>query len=215
MRVLLVLGSLLLAGCASSATTGAGSAVHSSGSSSAGASPSPASSTSAPSTPAATLQHPIPASSTSTGPLRCAQRPPYQVTIYKGIGLVTCLRADAMAAKYDRSGGSVQHIDGYTCQSGTATTRPVVFTCSSTEAEFTAADAVGPQTCPKTDKYRIRIVSGQITCTIAADVAAQYRTQGPSVQRIDGYTCQSGNAMTRPTVFTCTATEAEFAVDQP
>ncbi|HEV7206444.1 MAG TPA: hypothetical protein VGN18_17695 [Jatrophihabitans sp.] len=203
MRTLPALAALLLAGCASSASTGAGSPARSG----------PVTSSSAPSTPAATLQHPIPASSTSTGPLRCAQKPPYQVTIYKG--LVTCVQADSVAAQFTRGGDAVQRIDGYTCQLGTARTRPVNFTCSSTGAEFTAADAVGPQTCPQLDKYRIRIVSGQITCTDAYDVAAQYRTQGESVQHLGGYTCQSGNAMTRPTVFTCTASAAEFAVDQP
>lgn len=200
MRPLLALAVLLLTGCASSATTGAGRAATS-----------PA--TSAPSTPAATLQQPVPASSTTAGPLRCAQRPPYRITIYTG--LVTCVQADAVAAKFNRGGDAVQRIDGYTCELGTAQTRPVIFTCSSTEAEFTAADAIGPQTCPQLDQYRIRIVRGQITCTDAYDVAARYRTQGPSVQRIGGYTCQSGNAMTRPTVFTCTASDAEFAVDQP
>jgi hypothetical protein len=56
---------------------------------------------------------------------------------------VTCAEARRVAAAYDLSGPKVQEVRGWTCATGTATTRPVVFTCRSTHREFVAREPGG------------------------------------------------------------------------
>jgi hypothetical protein len=57
---------------------------------------------------------------------------------------------------------------------------------------------------------------GQIDCAAAYDVAGRLDRGGAKRQSVDGYVCEFGTAMTRPTIFTCTnrALGAEFAADE-
>ncbi len=57
---------------------------------------------------------------------------------------------------------------------------------------------------------------GRIDCASSYLVAARVDLNGQKRQDINGYVCEFGNAMTRPTIFACTnrKARAEFAVDQ-
>jgi hypothetical protein len=174
--------------------------------STAGTTPTASNSSSTPSSPAA------PVSSTAARPRECTQQGTYKISIANGP--LACADAYAIAAQVNTQGASRQRIAGYTCEFGNATTRPTIFTCSTGEMLFSVAEAVGPQQCNPVDKYRIKITRGRLTCTEAYEVAFKVNTQGDSVQHVNDFTCQFGNAQTRPTVFTCVSSDAEFSVDE-
>ena len=56
-------------------------------------------------------------------------------------GEAGCDEVRRIAAGYDLAGAKVQEIGGWTCASGTAQTRPVVFTCTRGGAEFVARES--------------------------------------------------------------------------
>lgn len=70
----------------------------------------------------------------SAVPQPCPPQAGYRVEIT--VGDVTCSDAYATAAKYDLQGEKAQRIDAFTCYTGTAQTRPLVFSCVSDKAEF-------------------------------------------------------------------------------
>ena len=92
----------------------------------------------------------------------------------------------------------------------------VTVTETATPTEPTASAQTGPQECPPQADIRIRILMGQIDCASAYSVAARLDRGGAKRQTVDGYVCEFGTAMTRPTIFTCTdrALGAEFAADE-
>lgn len=51
-------------------------------------------------------------------------------------GAVTCTEAYATAARYDLKGEKYQHIEAYTCYTGTAQTAPILLVCLSGPTEF-------------------------------------------------------------------------------
>ncbi|HWC28102.1 MAG TPA: hypothetical protein VG474_16045, partial [Solirubrobacteraceae bacterium] len=55
-------------------------------------------------------------------------------------GPVRCDEVGRVARSYDRAGEKVQQVAGWTCATGTAQTRPVVFTCTRAGAEFVAEE---------------------------------------------------------------------------
>ena len=151
--------------------------------------------------------------SPTAGPHVCAQEAGYLITIT--LGTISCPDATRLAAGFDLQGAAAQNQGAYTCELGTATTRPVIFTCSGPTSEFSVQQAVGPQQCPQAHQYQITITSGQLICLDAYATARQFNLQGDAVQQIGDFTCQTGTAATRPTVFTCTGVKGEFAVNQP
>jgi hypothetical protein len=58
----------------------------------------------------------------------------------------------------------------------------------------------------------IKLISGGVTCDDAAKVAGGYDQQGERVQTIGDWTCEGGNASTRPIIFTCSGPAGEFTV---
>ena len=61
-------------------------------------------------------------------------------TIEVVAGEVDCAEARATASGYDTQGARVQQVGSWTCEGGTAATRPVVFTCSQDGREFVARE---------------------------------------------------------------------------
>jgi len=81
---------------------------------------------------------PLESSRANTPALKCAPQRGYQITIYNGS--TSCQNADELAARYDLQGKKYQQIDSidtWTCSSGTADSRPLIFQCvSDKDAEF-------------------------------------------------------------------------------
>jgi hypothetical protein len=79
-----------------------------------------------------------------------------------------------------------------------------------------ASPEPGRQTCAPHADITITILMGRIDCASSYLLAARVDRSGEKRQHIDGYVCEFGNAMSRPTIFTCTDREAraEFAVDE-
>lgn len=82
------------------------------------------------------------ATSTSTATQASGQQCPEQggrrITITNGD--MTCAEAYSVAAKYDPRGLKYQDIDAFECGTGTADVRPLVFQCTSEDAEFAVYD---------------------------------------------------------------------------
>ena len=86
----------------------------------------------------------------------------------------------------------------------------------------TAPSATTSETLPPDDGIckdgsgnDIKVISGGIACDDAAKVAGAYDQQGERVQTIADWTCEGGNAMTRPVIFTCSGPGGEFTVSDP
>lgn len=58
-------------------------------------------------------------------------------------GEATCDEVRKVAGEYDLDGENVQEIGEWTCDLGTADTRPIVFTCVRGDVEFVAKEADG------------------------------------------------------------------------
>ena len=80
-------------------------------------------------------------------------------------------------------------------------------------AGVAAADPV-QQRCAPQGVQQIDVVNGPVGCDQAYQVVGAYNFQGDKYQDIFGFTCYTGNAMTLPTVLSCVAPDAEFAVNQ-
>ena len=194
--------ALLSAGCSKSGSpTAAGTT--------SGATSTPARASAAASSSAAA------ASSSDAGQHECAKQSNYVVTISQGD--ISCADAYVIAAGFDPVGAQSQDQGPYTCEFAHGASRPTVFSCSGTAGvEFSVAETQGPQDCPQTHAFQIKIVSGEnVGCTDVNRAAARFDLQGDAVQTVEGYTCQLGTASTRPTVFTCSDSGTEFAVNQP
>jgi hypothetical protein len=64
----------------------------------------------------------------------CPPEGGYQIKIT--VDGITCSDAYALAVKYNVSGEKNQQIDSFTCYSGTAYTRPMIFQCISDKTQF-------------------------------------------------------------------------------
>lgn len=65
---------------------------------------------------------------------QCPPQGDRRITITNGD--VTCAEAYSVAAKFDPQGQKYQDIDAFECGTGTADVRPLVFECTSEDAEF-------------------------------------------------------------------------------
>ena len=54
--------------------------------------------------------------------------------------LATCREVERVAARYDLQGPKVQEIDHWTCATGTAGVRPIIYTCTLGDKEFVAKE---------------------------------------------------------------------------
>ena len=66
--------------------------------------------------------------------------------------------------------------------------------------------------CKDGSGNNIKLISGSVTCDDAAKISGAYDQQGERVQTIGGWTCEGGNASTRPIIFTCSGSAGEFTV---
>jgi hypothetical protein len=66
--------------------------------------------------------------------------------------------------------------------------------------------------CRTADGNEVDVVGGDVDCAEAQAIAAAYDPQGNRVQEVQGWTCEGGNAMTRPVIFTCIQGDREFIV---
>ena len=66
--------------------------------------------------------------------------------------------------------------------------------------------------CTAAGGNEIEVVRGDVACPIAQATAAGYDTQGEGVQEIGEWTCEGGDAATRPVLFTCVSSTGEFVV---
>lgn len=69
---------------------------------------------------------------------QCPEQGGRRITITNGD--MTCAEAYSVAAKYDPRGLKYQDIDAFECGTGTADVRPLVFQCTSEDAEFAVYD---------------------------------------------------------------------------
>ncbi len=101
-------------------------------------------------------------------------------------------------------------------QTTTVTAPPPATEQTTTEQEAPTTTDSEPLRSPCNDSEgnQINVVSGDIDCDSAKSVAAQYDTQGDRVQTVDSFTCEGGNAQTRPVIFTCSGPEGEFVVSE-
>jgi hypothetical protein len=83
---------------------------------------------------------------------------------------------------------------------------------SVTPAGVASADVA--QRCAPRGEQQLDIVDGQLTCDAAYDIAAAYDPAGEKYQTIQGFTCYTGNAMTKPEWLSCVSGETDFAVNE-
>jgi hypothetical protein len=72
-----------------------------------------------------------------------------------------------------------------------------------------------PAACSDEAGNEIEIVGGDVDCAEARATASGYDTQGARVQEVGDWTCEGGNATTRPVIFTCSQAGREFVVREP
>ncbi len=87
-------------------------------------------------------------------------------------------------------------------------------TPTATQNTTTAPPLDAPVQCPPQDGRQIQVTIGDISCSDGYAIAAKFDLQDGKVQQIDSFTCELGNAMTRPVIFTCVSAQAEFAVSE-
>ncbi len=68
--------------------------------------------------------------------------------------------------------------------------------------------------CGNLGELRLEVVSGEVSCDEVREVAGGYDMQGAKAQEIGDWTCESGEADTRPVVFTCTRGDIEFVAKE-
>jgi hypothetical protein len=95
-----------------------------------------------------------------------------------------------------------------------ATTTTTAATPPSTVATPTAPPLDTPVQCPPQDGRQIQVTIGDISCSDGYAIAAKFDLQDGKVQQIDSFTCELGNAMTRPVIFSCVSAQAEFEVSE-
>jgi hypothetical protein len=101
----------------------------------------------------------------------------------------------------------------------TTTTAATTTTTTATTPPSTVATPTAPPLetavqCPPRDGRQIQVTIGDISCSDGYAIAAKFDLQDGKVQQIDSFTCELGNAMTRPVIFTCVSAQAEFAVSE-
>ena len=123
-------------------------------------------------------------------------------------------------------GGSTTTSDATPSPTGTVTTSPsptpapttasTSVSASVSASPSASATAAGLRRCAPQGKLQVVLVTGTVDCAAAYAVTGKYDFDGEKRQTVDGYVCETGNAMTRPTVLTCTdrRNRDEFSVDE-
>jgi len=81
------------------------------------------------------LHPPSPQFSRAAPSRDCGQVEGLKLEVY---GDVPCHEARTVALLYDLDGAKITEISGWTCETGTAATRPIVFTCLQGDRQFVA-----------------------------------------------------------------------------
>lgn len=68
--------------------------------------------------------------------------------------------------------------------------------------------------CGNLGELQLEVVSGDVPCDEVREVAGGYDLQGAKVQEIGDWACESGEADTRPIIFTCTRGDMEFVAKE-
>lgn len=68
--------------------------------------------------------------------------------------------------------------------------------------------------CGEVAGLQLEVTRGDVPCEEVRGVAEGYDLEGAKVQEINGWTCEGGEAATRPIVFTCIRDEAEFVAKE-
>jgi len=88
------------------------------------------------------------------------------------------------------------------------TTKPPAET-KTTTGESSSAD------CGSQSAYSVKVVKGEVPCERAKSTIAGYDPEGAKVQEVGAYTCEGGEAVVRPLVFTCVAGDNEITASEP
>ncbi len=99
-------------------------------------------------------------------------------------------------------------------------TRTVTETTTETVPGATTGDTTtGTETNTETDAGSdcpgVTVVRGDPSCAQMQFAVSGYDTNGPKVQELGAYTCEGGEADTRPVTLTCTAGDNEFTASKP
>jgi len=81
--------------------------------------------------------------------------------------------------------------------------------------ETTTSQPPASGDCGVQGQYRVRVARGRVPCEEARSAVAGFSPDGPKVQQVSGYTCESGEADVRPLVFTCTLDGTEITATEP
>lgn len=135
----------------------------------------------------------------------------------------TLLAAALLAAFASGCGGDDEN-DSSTPTTQATVTETVTAPPATTEEQPTTTeeqqDEPEPTTAPDDGVCQdgagnnIELISGDVTCDQAKDVAGGYDQQGDRVQEVGEFVCEGGNAQTRPIIFTCTGPGGEFTVSE-
>ena len=104
---------------------------------------------------------------------------------------------------------------------GAQTTRTVTETTTETAPAggTTGTTNTGTETNTETDAGSdcpgVTVVGGDPSCAQMQYAVSNYDTNGPKVQELGAYTCEGGEADTRPITLTCTAGDNEFTASKP
>jgi hypothetical protein len=135
------------------------------------------------------------------------------------VKLISCAAA-LIAVAFAGCGGDDE--DKTEANSTVTVTQTVAPTTQAAPATPTAPPESTTETPPPDDGIckdgfgnNIKVISGGIACDDAAKVAGAYDQQGERVQTIADWTCEGGNATTRPIIFTCSGPGGEFTVSDP
>ena len=97
-------------------------------------------------------------------------------------------------------------------------TRTVTETTTET-APAGGTTGTGTETNTETDAGSdcpgVTVVSGEPSCAQMQYAVSNYDPNGPKVQELGAYTCEGGEADTRPVTLTCTAGDNEFTASKP
>lgn len=130
---------------------------------------------------------------------------------------LTFLLALLLAIALSGCGGDDEETTPTAVQTTTVTQPPPTTEPDATTSPDTATppDTTGgaeKEGCADAAGNEIEVVTGDVDCADAQAAAAQYDAQGERVQQVGSFTCEGGNAATRPVIFTCTGPDGEFVV---
>ena len=100
----------------------------------------------------------------------------------------------------------------------TATVAPPAQTApdSTTVTPSTTTEApAGDGDCGEASGLVVRVVLGDVDCDAAREAVSAYDPAGEKIQDVAGFTCEGGEAATRPLVVTCVSSSGEVTGSTP